>query len=121
VSGADWTFQWERRVHDVFPGLHEAQSAWLSAVDDLPAPDRKTRELIRLACVVILRNEAGVERHAMLAREYGATWDEVVGTIMLTTPGFGVLPATQALDAARRGFDAAPEVEGDDDDGGDDG
>jgi alkylhydroperoxidase/carboxymuconolactone decarboxylase family protein YurZ len=87
----------------------------MSQIDSLPAPDRKTHELIRLACTVILRNHEGVERHARLAHEVGASWDEILGSIMLTCPGFGLLPAVQAIPHARRGFDAAPEPEGDDD------
>ena len=58
-------------------------------------------------------DHAGIRRHAMLAREFGASWDEVLGSIMLTTPGFGLLPAVEALTPAREGFDAAPEVESD--------
>lgn len=111
MAEREWTFPFEGTLHEVFPGLHEAQSAWLGAIDSLPAPDRKTHELIRLACTVILRNPEGVARHAMLAAEVGATWDEVVGSIMLTTPGFGVLPAVEALTHARRGFDEAPAPE----------
>lgn len=109
-----WSFPFEAQLHDVFPALHEAQSSWLSQIDSLRAPDRKTHELIRLACTVILRNPAGVERHARLAREVGASWDEVLGSIMLTCPGFGVLPAVEAMRVARRGFDAAEEPEADD-------
>ncbi len=116
VPEREWTFPFEGPLHEAFPALHEAQSAWLAQIDSLPAPDRKTHELVRLACTVILRNREGIERHAMLAAEIGATWDEVLGTIMLTTPGFGVLPAVEALPHARRGFDSAPpaEPEGDD-------
>jgi hypothetical protein len=44
----------------------------------------------------------------------GASWDEVLGSIMLTCPGFGLLPAVEAIPHARRGFDAAPEPEEDD-------
>ena len=117
----DWSFPFEGPLHEVFPALHEAQSAWLSQIDSLRAPDRKTHELIRLACTVILRNPPGIERHARLAREVGASWDEVLGSIMLTCPGFGVLPAVEAIPHAREGFDSAPEpdeademVEGDD-------
>jgi alkylhydroperoxidase/carboxymuconolactone decarboxylase family protein YurZ len=102
----DWTFRWEGPVHDVFPALHDAQAAWLGAVDSLASPDRRTHELIRLVCQVALRNPAGVERHARLAAEVGATWDDVLGSIMLTAPSFGVLTATQALEPARAGFDA---------------
>ena len=71
------------------PGLHEAQNAWLAQIDSLRAPDRKTHELIRMVCTVILRNPPGVQRHAMLAAEVGATWEEVAGSIVLTEPAFG--------------------------------
>ena len=113
----DWSFPFEGPLHEVFPALHEAQSSWLSQIDSLRAPDRKTHELIRLACTVILRNPLGIQRHAMLAREVGAGWDEIVGAIWLTCPGFGVLPAIEAIEHARRGFDAAPEADNDLDDG----
>jgi alkylhydroperoxidase/carboxymuconolactone decarboxylase family protein YurZ len=111
TSGAEWNFPFEQPLHDVFPELHESLSAFMAQIDSLHAPDRKTHELIRMVCTVILRNNLGVERHAMLAREVGATWDEVAGAIMLTIPGFGLLPAVQALRSARKGFDAAPETE----------
>lgn len=103
----DWTFPFERYLHEVAPGIHEAQSAWLSQVDSLRAPDRKTHELIRMACSVILRNPAGVRRHSMLAAEVGATWEEIAGSVLLTEPAFGLLRAVEALPHARSGFDAA--------------
>jgi alkylhydroperoxidase/carboxymuconolactone decarboxylase family protein YurZ len=103
----DYVFAFERYFHEVAPGLHEAQNAWMSAIDSLRSPDRKTHELIRMVCTVILRNPAGVERHAMLATEVGATWEEIAGSILLTEPAFGLLRAIEALPAARRGFNAA--------------
>jgi alkylhydroperoxidase/carboxymuconolactone decarboxylase family protein YurZ len=109
----DWSFPFEGPLDEVFPALHTAQNAWMSQIDSLSAPDRKTHELIRLACTVALRNPPGVRRHAMLAREVGATWAEVLGSIMLTTPGFGLLPAIEAMPHAREGFDAAPDPEAD--------
>jgi alkylhydroperoxidase/carboxymuconolactone decarboxylase family protein YurZ len=122
----DWGFPFEAPIHDVFPALREAQNAWMSQIDSLSAPDRKTHELIRLVCTVILRNSDGIERHAALAREVGASWDEVLGSIMLTLPGFGLLAAAEAIPFARRGFDAATAPDPDDvdahdeDDDGDD-
>lgn len=107
MSEQDWTFPFEGELHDVFPALHSAQSAYLSQIDSLPAPDRKTHELIRLACTVILRNSPGIRRHARLAGELGATWEEIAGAIVLTQPGFGILPAAEALPEARRGFEEA--------------
>ena len=109
----DWSFPFEGPLDEVFPSLHAAQNAWLSQIDSLKAPDRKTHELIRMACTVILRNPPGVRRHAMLAKEVGASWDEILGSIMLTLPGFGLLPAVEAIPHARAGFDAAPEPEED--------
>jgi alkylhydroperoxidase/carboxymuconolactone decarboxylase family protein YurZ len=109
----DWTFPFEQPLHAVFPALHEAQNSWMSQIDSLSAPDRKTHELIRLVCTVALRNPAGVERHARLAAEVGATWDEILGSIMLSCPGFGLLPAVEAIPHARRGFESALDPERD--------
>lgn len=113
MSSSDWTFPFEESLHEVFPSLHSAQSSWLSQIDSLPAPDRKTHELIRLVCTVVLRNPPGIRRHARLAREIGAEWDEVLGSIMLTVPGFGLLAAVEAIPHAREGFDAARPAEQD--------
>ena len=92
-------------LRDTFPTLREAQSAYLGQIDSLQSPDRKTHELIRLACSVILRHPPGIERHAMLAAEFGATWEDVVGTLVLTQPSFGLVPALEALTPARSGFE----------------
>lgn len=110
----DFSFRWEGPVHEVFPSLHDGMNAWLGQIDSLSAPDRKTHELIRMVCTVIARNPEGIRRHAMLAREVGATWEDVLGAIMLTAPAFGVLAATEALPHARQGFDSAPQIEDDD-------
>jgi alkylhydroperoxidase/carboxymuconolactone decarboxylase family protein YurZ len=113
IARDDWTFPFEQPLHAVFPALHEAQNSWMSQIDSLSAPDRKTHELIRLVCTVALRNPAGVERHALLAAEVGATWDEILGSIMLSCPGFGLLPAVEAIPHARRGFESALDPERD--------
>ena len=109
----DWNFAFEEPLHEVFPQLHAAQNAWLSQLDSLRAPDRKTHELIRMAVTVGLRNPPGVVRHAQLATEVGATWEEILGSIMLTVPGYGLLPAVSAIPYARRGYEEALEAEAD--------
>ena len=103
--GDDWLFPFETDLHAFAPGLHEAQNAWLSQIDSLRAPDRKTHELIRMVCTVILRNPPGIRRHAMLAAEVGATWEEIVGSIVLTEPAFGISLVVEALPWARRGWE----------------
>lgn len=101
----EWNFPFEADLHALAPGLHEAQNAWLSQIDSLRAPDRKTHELIRMVCTAILRNPAGVTRHAMLAAEVGASWEEIAGSIILTEPAFGLLRVVEALPWARRGWE----------------
>ena len=106
----DWSFPFfEGPLDEVFPSLHAAQNAWMSQIDSLKAPDRKTHELIRMVCTVVLRNPEGVHRHAMLAAEVGATWEEIAGSILLTEPAFGLLRAVEALPFARKGWHAAQE------------
>ena len=109
----DWNFPFEEPLHEVFPQLHAAQNAWMAQVDSLKAPDRKTHELIRMVVTVCLRNPEGVVRHARLAREVGATWEEILGSVMLTVPGFGLLPAVAAIPHARAGYEEAREAEAD--------
>jgi hypothetical protein len=53
---------------------------------------------------VVARQHGGVQRHARLAAQVGATWDEIAGSILLTEPAFGIVLAMQALPFARRGF-----------------
>ena len=105
LGAEEWIFPFEAELHAVSPQLHDAQSAWMSQIDSLVAPDRKTHELIRMVCTVIRRNPPGVARHAMLAAEVGATWEEVAGSIVLTEPAFGLLNVVEALPWARRGWE----------------
>lgn len=114
VTELEVTASGRELLDEVFPAVNGAQSAWMSAIDSLPAPDRKTHELIRLACTVILRNGPGVVRHAKFAAELGASWEEIVGSIVLTQPGFGLLPSLEMLPWARQGFESAEPVEADD-------
>lgn len=111
MSDQDFAFTYEKYLHEVAPGLHAAQSAWMAEIDSLRAPDRKTHELIRMACTAIAGNGPGVERHAMLAAEFGATWEEVAGSLLLTEPSFGISRAIEAMPWARKGWKAGSAIE----------
>jgi alkylhydroperoxidase/carboxymuconolactone decarboxylase family protein YurZ len=104
VENDVWPFPSERFLKELAPGVLQAQNAWMASIDSLREPDRKTHELIRMVCTVIARQPGGVQRHARLAAEVGATWDEIAGSILLTEPAFGIVLAIQALPAARRGY-----------------
>lgn len=106
MTDQEWSFSYEGPLHEVFPALQEAQSAYLAQIDSLQALDRKTHELIRLAVAVIARSPGAITRHARLAAEVGADWEEIVAAIVLTQPSFGILPGAGALPAARQGYEA---------------
>lgn len=106
-----WAFAYEEELERVVPALHGAQSAWLAAIDSLTILDRSTHELIRMVCTAAARNPGGTERHARLAAEAGATWDEIVCALVLTQPAFGLVPTVEGLPAARRGYEAAEAAE----------
>jgi alkylhydroperoxidase/carboxymuconolactone decarboxylase family protein YurZ len=93
-------------MQESFPKATAALSGWLAELEDLPELDHRTKELVRLACTTILRHGPGVQRHARLAAEFGCTREEVIGVLMLTQPGFGLVPARQMLPFALEGFEA---------------
>jgi alkylhydroperoxidase/carboxymuconolactone decarboxylase family protein YurZ len=115
-EGDVWTFPSERFLNEWAPGVLKAQNAWMASIDSLRAPDRKTHELIRMVCTVIARELDGVQRHARLAAEVGASWDEIAGSILLTEPAFGILLAMQALPLARKGYKEGSALTAEEDD-----
>ena len=87
----DWNFPFEEPLHEVFPQLHAAQNAWMAQIDSLDGARPQDARAHphgrdRRACAI----PTGVQRHAQLAREVGATWEEILGSIMLTVPGLRV-------------------------------
>lgn len=93
-------------MQDAFPSATDSLSGYLADLEDLPALDNRTKELVRLACTVALRHGAGVQRHSQLAAEFGASWEDVLGVLMLTQPSFGLVPAREMLPFAKQGFQA---------------
>ncbi|MGI9579119.1 MAG: carboxymuconolactone decarboxylase family protein [Microthrixaceae bacterium] len=94
-------------MQEAFPAATDALSGYLADLEDLPALDNRTKELVRLACTVALRHGVGVQRHAQLAAEFGASWEDVLGVLVLTQPSFGLVPAREMLPFAKEGFQAA--------------
>jgi alkylhydroperoxidase/carboxymuconolactone decarboxylase family protein YurZ len=83
--------------------------AWMTAVEALDAAsalDKKTEELAYLAVLAALRLESGVPFHVMLAKQKGASRDEVVSAILVGLPAAGNA-VTQVLPAALAAYDKA--------------
>jgi alkylhydroperoxidase/carboxymuconolactone decarboxylase family protein YurZ len=92
-------------MQEAFGQLTDSLSGYLAELEDLPALDNRTKELVRLTCTTILRHGPGVRRHAMLAAEFGASWEDVLGVLVLTQPSFGLVPAREMLPFAREGYE----------------
>src|SRR5918997_6961369 len=83
--------------------------AWMGAVrglDEASALDRKTEKLAHLAVLAALRLESGVPLHVQLAKEAGASREEVISAVLVGLPAAGqgviqVLPGAIATYDAR--------------------
>ena len=82
--------------------------AWMAAVQGLDAAsalDKKTEELAYLAVLAVLRLESGVPLHVRLAKQAGASRDEVISAILVGLPAAGQ-SVMQVLPAALTPYDA---------------
>lgn len=98
ISKAFFTFQNEAPQH---------AQAWMNCVNDLASAttlDEKTRELVYLAILAVLRLESGIPFHVQAAKKAGAKRNEIISAILL-----GLAPAghsvTQVLPAAIAAYD----------------
>lgn len=98
-------------VSDAFQVFFEQASghaeAWMGAaqaLDGVSALDKKTGELAYVAVLAALRMESGVPFHVKMARQAGATREEVISAVLVGLPAAGT-GVTQALPAALRAYD----------------
>lgn len=72
------------------PEYNELITKWRTELVAKQNLDRKTRELINVAMAAILREREVILAHAQLAKQYGATRDEILGTVeqVMTMGGF---------------------------------
>jgi AhpD family alkylhydroperoxidase len=85
-------------VAKCFNDLIEAQKA-------LKGIDAKTKQLINIAIQTANRNSRGVQMHAMMAKNEGATREEIVGAVVLNLHHSGFASVLECLPAAINGFE----------------
>ncbi|MBI4618673.1 MAG: carboxymuconolactone decarboxylase family protein [Desulfobacterales bacterium] len=81
--------------------------AWMTAVQGLgsaSALDKKTESLAYLAVLSVLRLESGVPFHVAIAKEAGATREEVISAILVGLPAAGNA-VTRSLPIALQAYD----------------
>jgi alkylhydroperoxidase/carboxymuconolactone decarboxylase family protein YurZ len=82
--------------------------AWMEAVQKLEQAsslDRKTGELAYLAVMAAVGLESGIPFHVRLAKEQGASRDEIISAVLIGLPAVGNA-VVKALPAALQAYDA---------------
>lgn len=82
-----------------FNDLVEAQRS-------LKGMNPKTKQLINIAIQTANRNPKGVEMHALMAKNEGATRDEIVGAVVMNLYLSGLSCVLDCLPTALEGFEA---------------
>ena len=67
--------------------------------------DAKTANLVAIGIATAIRNQEALTGHIQLAKEAGASQDEVVGAILLALPSSGVPSTLSALPHAWKAFE----------------
>ncbi|MHB8628534.1 MAG: carboxymuconolactone decarboxylase family protein [Aggregatilineales bacterium] len=99
MSGAFQTF---------FQAAPSHAAAWMQAVralDNASVLDKKTEELVHISLLAALRLESGLPFHVQLARQAGASRDEVISAILVGLPVVGQV-VTQAIPIALAAYNA---------------
>ena len=94
--------------HTFMSEAAEHAQAWMGAVRGLDAAsalDKKTEELAYVAVLAALRLESGVPRHVQMAKEAGASREEVISAVLVGLPAAGQ-GVTQVLPTALATYDA---------------
>jgi AhpD family alkylhydroperoxidase len=73
-----------------------------------PGLDPKAKQLVNIAIQTANRNARGVMWHAMMAKQQGATREEVVGAVAMNLHLSGLGAVLDALPSAIEGYDMPP-------------
>lgn len=77
----------------------------IEAQKTLKGLDAKTKQLINIAIQTANRNPRGVKLHAMMARNEGATREEIIAAVVLNLHHSGFASVLECLPAAIDGFE----------------
>ena len=89
------------------PELAERFNNLVEVQKSLGGLDPKTKQLINIAIQTATRNPDGVRFHAAMAREAGATKEEIVGAVVMNLHLTGLVTVLECLPAALEGLEMA--------------
>lgn len=96
-------------ISQEFPELSASLGKLIDAQKSLKGIDSKTKQLLNLAIQTANRNPMGVQMHAAMAKNEGASREEVLGAVVLNLHHSGLASVVECLPAAVKGFENLPE------------
>ncbi|MDZ4172344.1 MAG: carboxymuconolactone decarboxylase family protein [Methanobacteriaceae archaeon] len=87
------------------PSLFENFNHLVESQKDLPGLDSKTKQIVNIGIQTAHNNLNGVKMHAAMAKEMGASWEEVKGAVALNLHLSGLGSILDCLPAAKEGFE----------------
>jgi AhpD family alkylhydroperoxidase len=87
-----------------FPELASKYNELVDVQRSSKGLDSKTKQLINIAIQTATRNPRGVKFHAMMAKNEGATREEVVGAVVMNLHLSGLAAVLDSLPAAIEGY-----------------
>lgn len=91
-----------------FPEIAEAFDGLVDAQRAAPGMDQKTKQLVNIALQTATRNPRGVMFHAAMARNAGATREEVKGAVVMALHLVGLAAVLDCLPSCLEGYEKGP-------------
>jgi len=88
-----------------FPEISEKYNALVDAQRNQKGLDGKTKQLINIAIQTAVRNPRGVKFHAMMAKDAGASREEVLGAVVMNLHLSGLSAVLDSIPSAIDGFE----------------
>jgi len=94
---------------DEFPELAGRFNDLVDAQRSLKGMDPKTKQLVNIAIQTANRNPIGVKMHAQMAKNQGASRDEILGAVVMNLHLSGLSTVLDCLPSALEGFGSVEE------------
>ena len=91
-----------------FPEIAERYDSLVDAQRSFNGLDAKTKQLINIAIQAATRNPRGVKFHAMMAKQAGASREEVKGAVVMCLHLAGLAAVLDSLPSALEGYEGTP-------------
>ena len=88
-----------------FPELSERYDSLVDPQRKLRGLDPKMKQLLNIAIQTAIRNPRGVRFHALMARQGGASRDEVIGAVAMNLQLVGLAAVLDSLPSAVEGYE----------------